>query len=63
MAAKIVLDPKTLPERATPIPGAKPPVTSFPFQDDPRAPDDVDDFLRFIREVRGKQPLSQKPRK
>jgi hypothetical protein len=52
MAAKIVRDLKSLPERGSPIPGAKPPVTSFPFQDDPGSPDEADEFLRFVRRLR-----------
>ena len=31
--AKIIDDPKDLPERTVPIPGLKPPVTTLPFQD------------------------------
>jgi hypothetical protein len=62
--AKIVRDLKSLPERTTPIPGAKPPVMSFPVYDDPPSAEEVDDFLRFIRELRrGKPARFWKPRK
>lgn len=63
MAAKIVHDLKSLPERSTPFPGAKPPVTSFPIPKDPPSEEEVDDFLRFIRKIRGKKPLHRKPPK
>jgi hypothetical protein len=56
MAAKIVRDLKSLPDTAAPIPGAKPPVTSFPVYDDPPSVEEVDDFLRFIRELRRGKP-------
>jgi hypothetical protein len=49
--AKLILDPKVLPDRTVPIPGAKPPVVSFPFQDLGR-PEEVDSFRRFIRDLR-----------
>ena len=44
----VVRDLKDLPEVHAPIPGMKPPVTSFPYQD-PGNPDEVDEFLAFIR--------------
>ena len=49
--AKIVLDPKSLPERAVPIPGAKPPVSSLPYKD-LGSPEEVDTFRKQIREIR-----------
>jgi hypothetical protein len=63
MAAKIVHDLKSLPERSTPIPGAKPAVKSFPVPEHPATAEEVDDFLRLIRELRGKKPERRKPRK
>lgn len=53
--AKVVFDPKTLPERAAPIPGAKPPVYSFPYKD-LGSPEEVDTFRDFVRELRRQQP-------
>lgn len=49
--AKLVTDPKSLPERTTPIPGAKPPVSSLPYQDLGH-PEEVEEFRRLIREIR-----------
>jgi len=49
--AKVVVDPKSLPERAEPIPGAKPPVFSLPYKD-LGSPEEVDEFLRLIHEMR-----------
>ncbi len=49
--AKIVTDPRLLPERATPIPAKKPPVFSLPYKDLGH-PEEVDAFLTFIRELR-----------
>jgi len=49
--AKIILDPRTLPERALPIPGAKAPVTSLPYKDI-GCPDEVEAFHKLIREIR-----------
>jgi hypothetical protein len=46
------VDPKKLPERKEPIPGAKPPVYSLPVYDDPGPPEEVDEFLKLIRELR-----------
>jgi hypothetical protein len=45
--AKIVTDPRSLPEPDVPIPGAKPPVFSLPFQDHGHP-----EFLKLIREIR-----------
>jgi hypothetical protein len=53
--AKVVHDPRTLPERKVPIPGAKPPVTSFPYKDLGH-PEEVDSFRLLIRELRRQQP-------
>jgi hypothetical protein len=48
--AEIVADPKSLPERAVPIPGAKPPVFSLPHKDLGN-PEEVDAFRKLIREL------------
>jgi hypothetical protein len=53
--AKLVTDPKALPERPVPIPGAKPAVYSLPYKDLGR-PDEVDAFRRLVREVRRLSP-------
>ena len=49
--AKLVVDPKSLPNRAVPIPGAKPPVFSLPYQD-PGHPGEVDEFRKLLRNIR-----------
>ena len=49
--AKIILDPRTLPERALPIPGAKPAVSALPYKDI-GCPDEVEAFHKLIREIR-----------
>jgi hypothetical protein len=46
-----VVDPRSLPDRAVPIPGAKPPVYSLPYKDNGR-PEEVDTFRELIREIR-----------
>jgi hypothetical protein len=53
--AKVVIDPKSLPDRAAPIPGAKPPVLSLPYQD-PGRPEEVDEFRKLLREIRRQIP-------
>ncbi|MBC7926539.1 MAG: hypothetical protein H7039_12860 [Bryobacteraceae bacterium] len=53
--AKVVDDPGKLPERALPIPGIKPPVMVLRFKDDGH-PDEVDAFIRLIREIRRQIP-------
>ncbi|MFN7926071.1 MAG: hypothetical protein U0Q16_38595, partial [Bryobacteraceae bacterium] len=57
--AKVITDPKALPERAVPIPGAKPPVYSLPYKDLER-PDEVDSFRRLVREIRRQSPAQPK---
>jgi hypothetical protein len=57
--AKVVVDPKSLPDRAVPIPGAKPPVLSLPYQDLGR-PDEVDEFRKLLREIRRQIPARSK---
>ncbi|MFN0168216.1 MAG: hypothetical protein ACKV22_17465 [Bryobacteraceae bacterium] len=49
--AKLVIDPKTLPERTVPIPAAKPPVYSLPYRDRGH-PEEVDEFRLLVRELR-----------
>jgi hypothetical protein len=53
--ARVVVDPKSLPERTVPIPGAKPPVFSLPYTDLGR-PEEVDTFRELIREIRRRPP-------
>jgi len=57
--AKVVSDPKTLPPRSIRIPGAKPPVSSFPYKDLGR-PGEVDEFRRLVRELRNQQSASSR---
>jgi hypothetical protein len=57
--AKIVTDPKSLPERDVPIPGAKPPVSSLPYKDLGH-PEEVDEFRKLIREIRRQPPTRPK---
>lgn len=57
--ARVVVDPKELPERAVPVPGAKPPVYSLPYQDR-GYPDEVDAFRKVIREIRRHPPAQLK---
>jgi hypothetical protein len=49
--ATIIRDHKDLPEVTAPVPGRKPPVLAFPYQDR-ECPDEADEFLAFIRELR-----------
>jgi hypothetical protein len=57
--AKLIVDPKSLPERAVPIPGAKPPVSSLPYKDIGN-PEEVDEFRTLIREIRRQLPTRPK---
>ena len=57
--AKVVVDPKSLPERAVPIPGAKPPVSSLPYKD-LGYQEEVDAFRKLIREIRRPHPARPK---
>jgi hypothetical protein len=57
--AKVVVDPKSLPDRAVPIPGAKPPVFLLPYQD-PGHPDEVDEFRKLLRDIRRQIPTRPK---
>jgi len=47
--AKLITDPNGLPERSTPIPGAKPPVFSLPYKDLGH-PEEVEAFRDLLRE-------------
>jgi hypothetical protein len=58
--ARVIRDFKDLPEVTAPVPGRKPPVLSFPYQDRDR-PDEADEFLAFIRELRRNFPAPQPP--
>jgi hypothetical protein len=49
--ATIIRDPKDLPEVHVTVPGLKPPVLSFPYQDRGN-PGEADEFLAFIRDLR-----------
>jgi hypothetical protein len=59
--AKLILDPKALPDRSVPIPGAKPPVVSFPFHD-LGSPEEVDSFRRLIRQFAASKARSTQAR-
>jgi hypothetical protein len=56
--AKVLIDPKSLPESANPIPGAKPPVFSLPYGD-AGSPEEVDEFRKLIREIRRQSQTRQ----
>ena len=53
--AKVVVDPRSLPDRAVPVPGAKPPVYSLPYKDVGH-PEEVDTFRELIRQIRRQPP-------
>ena len=53
--ATVIRDFKDLPEVNAPVPGRKPPVLSFPYQDHEH-PEEADEFLTFIRQLRGNSP-------
>jgi hypothetical protein len=53
--AKVVVDPRSLPERAVQVPGAKPPVYSLPYKDIGH-PEEVDTFRELIRQIRRQPP-------
>jgi hypothetical protein len=57
--AKVVADPKSLPERSVPIHGAKPPVYSLPYKDLGH-PEEVDAFRKLVREIRRQSPTQPK---
>jgi len=57
--AKVVVDPRSLPERNVPIPGAKPPVYSLPYKDVCH-PEEVDTFRDLIRQIRRQLPTRLK---
>ena len=49
--ATVIRDFKNLPDVNAEVPGRKPVVLSFPFQDTGN-PDEADEFLSFIHEMR-----------
>ncbi|MBI4903343.1 MAG: hypothetical protein HY820_06900 [Acidobacteria bacterium] len=55
--ATIYTNPKDLPQRNVSIPNAKPPVMKVPrsTQDDP---EEADEFVDYVRQLRGKPKLS-----
>jgi hypothetical protein len=53
--AKLILDPKSLPERIAPSPAVKPAVKSFPYMDLDH-PEEADTFRVLIRELRRQLP-------
>lgn len=54
------VDPKNLPERkGPPIPGAKPPVYSLPDYPDDGPPDEVEEFMKLLRELGGRKPVRE----
>jgi hypothetical protein len=54
--ATFITDIKTLPERKTPIPGAKPPVHALPYKDT-GSPEEADTFRTYIRSLRNQSIL------
>jgi hypothetical protein len=57
--ARVVVDPKTLPDRAVPIPGAKPPVFSLRYQDLGH-PEEVEAVRKLLRDIRRQVPARPK---
>jgi hypothetical protein len=55
--ATVIRDFKVLPKVTVLVPGRKPPVLSFPYQDR-ESPYEADEFLAFIRELRRDSPAS-----
>jgi hypothetical protein len=49
--AKLVADPRMLPDRTAALPAVKPPVSSLPYSDVGH-PEEVDTFREFIRQLR-----------
>jgi hypothetical protein len=58
--ATVIRDFKDLPEVTAPVPGRKPPVLSFPYQESER-PDEADEFLAYIRKLRRSSPSAPPP--
>ncbi len=58
--ATVIRDFKDLPEVTAPVPGRKPPVLSFPYQEREH-PDEADEFLAFIRKLRQRSPGALPP--
>jgi len=60
IVATVIRDFKDLPDVTAPVPGRKPPVLSFPYQDRER-PDEADEFVAFIRKLRRNSPATPPP--
>jgi len=58
--ATVISDFKDLPKVTAPVPGRKPPVLSFPYQER-EGPDEADEFLAFIRKLRRSSPGAPPP--
>jgi hypothetical protein len=58
--AKVIINPKSIPERNTPlnIPGLKPPVRGFPYGE-LGSPEEADAFRLFIRQLRNEDLLER----
>ena len=54
--AKVVIDPKHLPNRALAIPGAKPSVSVLPYRD-LQHPEEADELRELVRELRRRSPI------
>ena len=54
--AKVIFDPKTLPERIVPIPGSNAPISILPFKDLGH-PEEVESFRELIREIRNQSSI------
>jgi len=57
--AKVVLDPKLLPDRPAPMAPAKPPVKTFPYKDS-GLPEEADALRLLIRSLRHQPPATQR---
>jgi hypothetical protein len=55
-----IRDSKDLPEMNVTVPNRKPPVYSYPYQDCGQ-PDEADEFIAFIREMRQNSPALPQP--
>ena len=58
--ATVIRDFKDLPEVTVPVPGRKPPILSFPYQEREH-PEEADEFLAFIRKLRQSSPAAPPP--
>ena len=57
--AKVVHDPKVLPDQPARVAQAKPPVKSFPYKDSGH-PEEADAFRLLIRRLRRQPPATQR---